>query len=136
MVRAYDSGGAAEFHSWRKRVKDLRHQMEFLVPLWPETVVALAGTLNRLGELLGEDHDLAALVGLLADQPDLAPNPRERSLFAALANQRRRELQFAAEVLGRRVYAENPVSLTARFGEYWEARSLALGTPVDTVFVY
>ncbi|MGH8947124.1 MAG: CHAD domain-containing protein [Acidimicrobiia bacterium] len=136
MVRAYDSGDAADFHSWRKRVKDLRHQMEFLVPLWPETVVALAGTLNRLGELLGEDHDLAALMELLADQPDLAPNSRERSLFSALANQRRRELQFAAEVLGRRVYAENPVSLTARFGEYWESRSLALGAPVDTVFVY
>jgi CHAD domain-containing protein len=136
MVGAYDGGTAEVFHSWRRRVKDLRHQMEFLVPLWPDTVVALAGTLDRLGELLGEDHDLAELMRLLADNPDIVPNPRERSLFAALANQRRHELQFAAEVLGRRIYAEKPVSLTTRFGEYWESRSLALNAPVNTVFVY
>lgn len=136
MVRAYDGGGAADFHSWRMRVKDLRHQMEFLVPLWPETVTALASTLHRLGELLGEEHDLAEAMKLLAEAQEIAPNPRERSLFSALANQRRRELQVAAEVLGRRVYAEQPGSLTARFGEYWESRNLALGTPLDTVFVY
>jgi CHAD domain-containing protein len=136
MVQAYDGGSAREFHSWRKRVKDLRHQMEFLVPLWPETVTALASTLDRLGDLLGEDHDLAETMELLGEKPEIAPNPRERSLFSALANQRRRELRLAAEVLGRRVYAEKPASLTARFGEYWQGRSLALEASVDTVFVY
>ena len=136
MVRAYDSRTARDFHSWRKRVKDLRHQMEFLVPLWPEMISALAGTLDRMGGILGEDHDLAALMDLLADEPGLAPNPRERSLFSALANQRRRELQLAAEVLGRRIFAEKPVALSARYGEYWESRSLALEAPADTVFVY
>lgn len=136
MVKAYRGSGAEDFHEWRKRVKDMRHQMEFLAPLWPEVVVGTAMTLERLGNILGEDHDLAELLSLLRDRPDLCPNPRERSLFRALAQQRRSELQIAAEILGRRVYAESPDSLTGRFGEYWGARKMALAGSLDTIVVY
>ena len=136
MVSAYTSPTDVHFHDWRKRVKDLRHQMEFLAPLWPEVVVGLAVTLDRLGQVLGEDHDLAELNTLLARRPDLCPDPRERSLFRALAEQRRRELQVAAEVLGRRIYADRPESLAERFGEYWDSRQLAIAAPVDTIVVY
>lgn len=134
MVQAYQQSGA--FHEWRKRVKDIRHQMEFLAPLWPEVVVGTAMTLERLGNILGEDNDMAELLSLLGDRPDLCPNPRERSLFRALANQRRGELQVAAEILGRRVYAERPDSLSSRFGEYWDARLMAIRGSLDTIVVY
>jgi len=136
MVRAYKRGDPGDFHEWRKRVKDLRHQMEFLAPLWPEVVVGMAMTLNRLGDLLGEDNDLADLLALLRDRPDLCPNPRERSLFRALANQRRSELQLASEILGRRVYAEQPKSVASRFGEYWGARQMVIHGGLDTLVVY
>ena len=114
----------------------MRHQMEFLAPLWPEVVVGTAMTLERLGNVLGEDNDLAELLSLLRERPDLCPDPRERSLFRALAQQRRNELQIAAEILGRRVYAEKPDSLTARFGEYWGARQMAIEGSLDTIVVY
>lgn len=136
MVRAYRRAAPGDFHEWRKRVKDLRHQMEFLAPLWPEVVVGTAMTLERLGNVLGEDNDLAELMALLRERPDLCPDSRERSLFRALVNQRRSELQLAAEILGRRVYAEHPKSLTARFEEYWGARQLAIGGSLDTIVVY
>lgn len=136
MVTAYKTGRSGDFHLWRKRAKYLRYQMEFLAPLWPEVVVGMAVTLDRLGEVLGEDHDLAELVELIHSRPDLCPDPRERSLFTALATQRRAELQIAAEVLGRRIYAEKPGSLQARFGEYWASRELALSRPLDTLTVY
>jgi len=136
MVRAYRDSGAGDFHEWRKRVKDLRHQMEFLAPLWPEVVVGTAMTLERLGDVLGEDHDLAELVALLRERPDLCPNPRERSLFRALAHQRRSELQAAAEILGRRVYAERPNALSHRYGEYWGSRKMAIEGSLDTIVVY
>jgi CHAD domain-containing protein len=136
MVQAYQRGEHGDFHEWRKRVKDMRHQMEFLAPLWPEVVVGTAMTLDRLGHILGEDNDLAELVSLLRDRPDLCPDPPERSLFRALANQRRGELQVAAEILGRRVYAEQPKSLTSRFGEYWGARQMAIQGGLDTIVVY
>ena len=80
--------------------------------------------------------DLAELLALLHSRPDLCPNPRERSLFSALITQRRAELQVVAEVLGRRVYAEEPSSLEHRFGEYWESRKMALDAPLDTMTVY
>ncbi|MEE9177787.1 MAG: CHAD domain-containing protein [Acidimicrobiia bacterium] len=136
MVTAYTRPTVVNFHLWRKRAKYLRYQMEFLVPLWPEVVVGMAVTLDRLGLFLGEDHDLAELLTLIHERPDICPNPRERSLFSALVTQRRAELQLAAEILGRRIYAENPDSLSSRFGEYWESRQLALDLPLDTVVVY
>lgn len=136
MVRAYEEPTPHHFHQWRKRAKYLRHQLEFLAPLWPEVVVGTAMTLDRLGMILGEDHDLAELLELLRERPDLCPNPRERSLFAALVAQRRSELQTAAEILGRRVYAEKPGSLSHRFGEYWDSRVLANSHPLDTIVVY
>lgn len=136
MVTAYRRSAPGDLHQWRKRVKDMRHQMEFLSPLWPEVVVGTAMTLDRLGDILGEDHDLAELMNLLRDRPDLCPDPRERSLFRALANQRRNELQVAGEILGRRLYAEKPGSLSSRFGEYWDARLIAIRGSLDTVVVY
>jgi CHAD domain-containing protein len=136
MVTAYTRASPGDFHEWRKRVKDLRHQMEFLAPLWPEVLVGTAITLERLGHLLGEDNDLAELVSLLGARPDLCPDSRERSLFKALATQRRGELQVACEILGRRVYAEKPKSVSHRFGEYWGARQMAISSPLDTLVVY
>ena len=135
MATAYTRSAPGDFHAWRKRVKDMRHQMEFLAPLWPEVVVGMAMTLHRLGDLLGEDNDLAELMSLLAHRPDLCPNPSERSLFRALATQRRLELQTASEILGRRVYAERPKALTHRFGEYWGARHMAITGQLDTLVV-
>jgi CHAD domain-containing protein len=136
MVAAYRGPDQGDFHQWRKRVKDMRHQMEFLAPLWPEVVVGTAMTLDRLGQILGEDNDLSELLGLLERRSDLCPDPRERSLFKALAGQRREELQTASEILGRRLYAEKPKALAARFGEYWGARNMAIGGSLDTIVVY
>jgi CHAD domain-containing protein len=128
MVRAYTKPDPANFHLWRKRVKYLRHQLEMLTPLWPEVVVGMAITSERIGDLLGEDHDFGELIGLLAATPDLCPNPVEGSLIRALSEQRRSDLQTAARILGRRVYAETPIALTSRFDVYWQT-----ATEVHTV---
>lgn len=136
MVKAYTRPSDDNFHDWRRRVKALRYQLEFLMPLWPEVLVGVAMTLDTLGGLLGEDHDFADLLTLLRVRPDLCANPRERSVLFALATQRRAELRLAAEILGRRVYADHPDAFGHRFGEYWASRSQALSTPFDTLVVY
>lgn len=140
LRRTYDRGRAEmdqaavdpveeHFHQWRKRVKYLRHQMEILEPLWPEVVSAHATTLDQLGELLGDEHDLAALLQLLADIPSLAADGAERAMLAALAQHRRRELQRAALAVGMRVYAESPGRFIDRMGTYWDSRRAALNPP-------
>ncbi len=128
MVAAYQAPSPESFHRWRKRVKYLRHQMEILTPLWPEVMIGTAITLDRISELLGQDHDLAELLRSLADRPDLCPNPLERSLMSALAEQRRADLQTASRILGRRIYAETPSALAGRMGAYWESMELARKT--------
>lgn len=128
MVAAYQTAAPEAFHRWRKRVKYLKHQFEILTPLWPELMIGMTLTLNRIADLLGQDHDLAELLNLLADRPDLCPNPIERSLLSALAAQRRTDLQTASRILGRRIYAESPAALEARLGAYWESMELARST--------
>ena len=109
------------FHAWRKRVKYLRHQMEILAPLWPDVVGGMAKSFDRLGEILGEEHDLAVLLHLVAGIPSLCPDPLDRSLLAALAQHRRAELRVAARALGTRLFAERPDQFADRMEAYWEA---------------
>jgi len=127
MVMAYRAPSPTSFHRWRKRVKYLKHQMEIITPLWPEVVLGMVITLDRMSELLGEDHDLAELLETLSGRPELCPNPVERSLLRALAEQRRSDLETASRILGRRIYAESPAALKGRFGAYWESMESARG---------
>lgn len=108
------------FHQWRKRVKYLRHQIEILEPLWPEMMAAYARSLDGLGEILGEEHDLTVLVHLLATDRTIDTDPIERALAGALAEHRRRYLQQASIVMGRRAYAESPNRFADRIGSYWD----------------
>lgn len=130
MVAAYRDPSPANFHRWRKRAKYLMHQFEILTPLWPEVVIGMVITLDRISGLLGEDHDLADLLVSIAERPDLCPDPVERSLIRALGEQRRSEIEVACRILGRRLYADRPSALKGRFRAYWEtmeqARALAL----------
>ena len=109
------------FHEWRKHVKYLRHQVEIVSPVWPEVVGGLASSLSSLGDVLGEDHDQSELVRLVASLPDLMPDPDERNLLVALSQQRRRELEGAALVMGKRIYAEAPGRFAMRLDAYWSA---------------
>lgn len=109
------------FHLWRKRVKYLRHQIEILEPLWPEVIGGYARSLEHLGDVLGEEHDLSVLLELLGANPELCPDPVERSLLAAVAVRRRSDLRLASAALGSRAYAEPAPRLVTRFAVYWEA---------------
>jgi CHAD domain-containing protein len=122
MVRAYSDPTSEKLHRWRKSVKYLRHQMEILTPLWPEVVVGMAITLDRVGELIGQDHDLAMLTEHLEQEEAICPDPALRTLVLAIANQRRSDLQTAARILGRRVFVEKPDAITRRVEAYWESR--------------
>ncbi len=133
MVVAYQKRSPQAFHMWRKRAKYLKHQMEILTPLWPEVMIGMALTLDRIAEILGQDRDLAELLDTLAGRPDICPNPLERSLMSALAEQRRSDLQTAARILGRRIYAEKPDVFAARLGAYWESMELARVTTLASI---
>jgi CHAD domain-containing protein len=102
------SPSAEQRHEWRKAVKYHWHHLELLAGAWPEVVEARAAETHRLADLLGDEHDLVLLGTLL-------PRP-ERKLENRAADLRQEALE-----LGRRVYAEPPRDLVARFTAWWEA---------------
>ncbi len=112
-------GDAEQFHEWRKRVKDLWHQLEVVEGAWPAVIKGLAEECHRLAETLGKEHDLAVLKEVLeaeARAEGCAASPLIDAIEA-----KREALQRAAIGLGARVYAEKAGAFVERLGAYWEA---------------
>jgi CHAD domain-containing protein len=133
MRTAIEHPTAHNFHWWRKRAKYLRYHSELLFPMWPDMMKGQVQALDHLGEALGAEHDLAQLLLVLVQHPEVCPDPTERALLVALAQHRRRELQAAAVTMGIRVYAEKPADFGKRMGVYWDAwmEERAAGIAID-----
>jgi CHAD domain-containing protein len=116
-------------HEWRKRVKDLRYAGEMLRRRdsrkrkrrrSDERLRELAKRADGLGELLGEDHDLAVLAGRLragrqAARQDTWHTGRKtrKALLKAIAK-RRKVLRKRALRDGARLYRRSPKRLIAQ----------------------
>jgi CHAD domain-containing protein len=106
-------------HEWRKDVKYLRHHMEVVQPVWEELFGAVAVRLQALGDVLGDEHDLATLEALVDTQPDLVPDERWRHRVLGAVEERRRRLQVEAFSLGHTVLGA-PDDLVDRVEAAWE----------------
>jgi CHAD domain-containing protein len=100
-------------HEWRKRVKDLRYAAEML------GVKKLAKRADELGELLGEEHDLAVLAERVrretkAGRSSGAPGRRARKLLLKSIGARRRKLRKRALRDGARLYGRKPARFVRR----------------------
>lgn len=123
MARALSRGSEQDFHQWRKAVKALRYQLETLSTAWPEVIGGLAATADELGEILGAEHDLAALEALVTLRPDVV---RDGRLLTRLTGPARRRLQEEARPLGSALYAEEPEVFAGRMCAYWAAHQRAI----------
>jgi hypothetical protein len=124
-------------HQWRKRVKDLRYSAEILerrklsgrgsrsrqarAQAEAKWLHGLAARADQLGELLGEEHDLAVL-GLWLDakgkQAGLPPKTRRR--LRKLISKRRAELRRRALRDGARLYRRSTGEFKARIARACE----------------
>ncbi len=71
---------AEVWHNWRKRVKRLRYQREFLAQIQGRNPGIRDQRISRLGSRLGDRNDLANLTGVVAE---LGNNPPLRKALAA-----------------------------------------------------
>jgi len=102
-------------HRWRKRVKDLRYAGEMLAGEGsPERLHKLGHRADSLGELLGEDHDLALFAQHLragarkhGSRTWRTRRKTRRLLLAAIAK-RRRKLRKRALRDGAKLYSRSP----------------------------
>ncbi len=132
-------------HQWRKRVKDLRYAAEALRRAEPDRGLPrplprlpgkrrkrissearwmrrLAGRADELGELLGEEHDLALFGAWLAEHGRQAGAGRAtRRRLRKQIVRRRRKLRRRALRDSRRLYARKPRALVRRVARAYEA---------------
>jgi CHAD domain-containing protein len=113
-----DSPSDTLLHVWRKRAKYLRHQIEALNVIDPEQLTPLEADLERLSDLLGDDHDLALLLNRLREDRaltrDLVLDDVLESIIAT-----RSDLQADSIALGRSVYADPSADFIARLEKAW-----------------
>jgi CHAD domain-containing protein len=134
--RAARAGGdrTRALHAWRKRVKDLRHAAEMLDRSGPSggrhgsrgrggrtprdreapRIHRLARRADALGEVLGEDHDLAVFAERVRTDGALVLGRPTRKTLLRLIARRRRRLRRTALRQGERIYRRRPKAFVAR----------------------
>ncbi len=101
----------ADFHTWRRRAKDIWYQLRFLEPVNPDGLKKRTGKLKELSRLLGDHHDLTTLRDAIPPEP----------LLSALIDRRLAGLARTTLRLGAEVHAEKPKQLRERVQRDWEA---------------
>jgi CHAD domain-containing protein len=121
MRAAYESPSTEAIHEWRKRVKDHAHHLELLRAVWKRPMRAHADEVDRLADLLGDDHDLTVLRAVLLSAPDGIADPETLQAVIGLIGRRQVELRARAETIGARVFADKPKAFARRIERYWSA---------------
>ena len=106
-------------HEWRKSAKTLWYQVRLVEPAAPSVLAPLAGQLHRLGDALGDDHDLAVLVAHIEADPQRFAGDEPTNKASELARSQQNDLRRRAFRLGASVYAEPTSAFVARIDRYW-----------------
>ena len=114
---------AENFHSLRKRVKEVWYQTRILQCLNPAVMCAMADAAKTLGQELGDLHDLALFRNRLEAEEGCRDD--ERIVLLGLICTRESELEQIALDLGARFFAEKPLAFERRllrYGREWPTR--------------
>ena len=123
LRRAGTESTAENFHSLRKRVKEVWYQMRILRCLNPAVMCAMADAAKTLGQELGDLHDLALFRNRLEAKEGCRDD--ERVVLLGLICTREPELEQIALDLGARFFAEKPLAFERRllrYGREWPKR--------------
>jgi len=103
---------AEAMHEWRKDAKYHWHHVALLQRAAPDVLKPRKASLDRLGEMLGDHHNLAVLDGRLDGR-------RDADAIRTVIAERQAMLASDAFALGRQLAAEKPAVLRDRFEQYW-----------------
>ncbi|MFN2286911.1 MAG: CHAD domain-containing protein [Chromatocurvus sp.] len=124
MKKAAKKPNSENLHEWRKHVKYHLYHVQVLQPLWSEVLKPWREETKKLGENLGDDHDLTVFSQTLLDEEERFVCNRDLRVLLALSDRRRARLQAQAFPLGQRLFAEKPRHLARRYKAYWDAYHL------------
>jgi CHAD domain-containing protein len=110
----HDEPSTENSHEFRRQAKYLWYQLRLLHKWSPAVLKPVVTNLDELGELLGQDHDLAILSDTLKTHPEISCNPIRAELVNGLAETRRIALLSAGLRIADGVYADKPASFINR----------------------
>lgn len=131
LKRVYDNARTAftlaqqtpsveNLHEWRKQVKYLWHELQFLQPLWPTVLKDLADQMHELTTRLGDDHDLAVLRQQLQVEAESFHDGTTVAALVRCINCQQAALRQQAAQLGGRLFEERPGQFVRRLQGYWQ----------------
>jgi CHAD domain-containing protein len=111
---------AAHFHLWRRRVKDHWYHVRLFERMHP-TAKRRAAQLDRLGTLLGDEHNLTILRTLLLDRSAQIGHARTVAILLGCIVKYQTRLRTRALTLGRRLFATQPADIGDDIIQWWRA---------------
>ena len=91
---------------------------EFLARAWPDEFAVRVDAARELSQVLGDDHDLAMLIGATAKAEDISYDDKEAII--ALCLRKQQTLRAAAENRVERLFAEPAKVFMKRMAAYWK----------------
>jgi hypothetical protein len=101
--RGHRAKDAAPRHEWRKREKDRYYAALLLEEAWPCERRRKLG--ERLGDALGQEHDMLLLLERLEAAPELAGEGKAAARAVKALERRRKEAAQRADAIGARLHA-------------------------------
>jgi CHAD domain-containing protein len=106
-----------EIHDWRKRVKALYYALDMLGGSQTGRACATTMRAERLGDMLGEEHDLWMLAVYVKEHTAALGEDGSARTLAAAIERRRKRLRKRALGLGARMYAHKAGDFTRRISK-------------------
>ncbi len=117
-VRGEHGRSPEDLHNWRKRVKSLYYALDMLGGAEAKGARGATRRANRLGDLLGEEHDLWMLLTYLEGPPPaLSGDEDTHKALLKLIHQQRKRLRKRALQVGGRLYKRKPDAFTRRVSD-------------------
>lgn len=108
MKKAHRSNHPEDYHGWRKWVKYHGYHLQLLRKVLPDVSKSQRTFCKRLGELLGDHHNLFVLRALLLNEPAFDECPAARKTFIRLIDRRTQKIEQASRRLGKKLFAKKP----------------------------
>jgi CHAD domain-containing protein len=107
-------------HDLRKAAQAYWRQMILVQQAWPEVCLARGAAAKHVADLLGHDHDVALLEGVLAGPQAQALTRAERGVLTRYCTARHAEMRGAALPKARLLFAERSERLGERMRYLWD----------------
>lgn len=114
MTEAYREMSGEAFHAWRRAAKAHRHQLYAMRELLPAELRPRLQTLDRLGDLLGEEHDLTIFQEALEQAGAKPDTVRASAGLLKEVDRRRNQLRVQAKGPGLELFGDDARQLASR----------------------